>query len=99
MEKKTATCQYESSGKDFERGPPGSVSHQPFSRPGSSTIITTMKNAAVVKMVRTMGGVRILSSRRLGFCIIRPARGGSEQRAIAANVSMITLIHKSCNIV
>src|SRR5262245_1670133 len=58
-----------------------------------------MKNAAVEKIVPNIGRVRMLSSRRLGGSRISPGRGGSEQSAIAANVSMMTLIHKSCKIV
>ena len=36
----------------------------------------------------------MFSSRRLGGRRITPGRGGSEHRAIDANVSMMTLIHK-----
>src|SRR5205823_7578043 len=65
----------------------------------SSAIITTTKNAAVVKMVVSIGLVTILSSRRFGFIFISPSRGGSEQSAIDANVSMITLIHSNMSTV
>jgi hypothetical protein len=41
----------------------------------------------------------MFSSLRFGGIRIRPDRGGSEHSAIAANVSMITLIHKSCSTV
>ena len=50
-------------------------------------------------MVQSIGRVRMFSSRRLGGRCISPGRGGSEHRAIDANVSMMTLIHSSCRTV
>ncbi len=41
----------------------------------------------------------MFSSRRFGGRRITPSRGGSEQSAIDANVSMMTLIHSSCSTV
>src|SRR5262245_36802968 len=67
--------------------------------PASSAIITTTKNAAVLKMVTSIGLVRMFSSLRLGGNNITPSRGGSEHSAIDANVSMITLIQSNCSTV
>ena len=61
--------------------------------------MTTTKNAAVPKIVTSIGRVRMFSSRRLGGRRITPSRGGSEQSAIDAKVSMMTLIHSSCSTV
>ena len=58
-----------------------------------------MKKPAVERIVRCMSRVKMLSSLRFGLRSMRPGRGGSEQSAIDANVSMMTLIHKSCRIV
>ena len=65
----------------------------------SSPSITTTKNAAVMKMVPTIAGVTMLSSRLLGGSRIRPGRGGSLHRAMEAKVSMMTLIQSSCSTV
>ena len=48
-----------------------------------------------------MGTSGMLSSRLLGLAGAKSAvsRAGSEQRAIDANVSMITLIHSNCSTV
>src|SRR5262245_27594157 len=78
---------------------PAGVPNIPYFIETSSANMTTTKNPAVTKMVFTNGGLRMFSSRRFGFCFMTPGRGGSEHNAIDANVSMITLIHKSCSTV
>ena len=63
--------------------------------PSNSPIITTSRNAAVPKILPSMARVRMFSSRRFGGLCIRFSRGGSLQSAMAAKVSMMTLIHSS----
>ena len=58
----------------------------------------TKKNA-VETISHAMVLVMILSERILGFWSKRPLRGSSEQSAIAAKLSMITLIQSNCNTV
>lgn len=57
--------------------------------------MTPTKNPAVTKMLPRMAGVRMLSPRCFGGTFINPGRGASEQSAIAAKVSMMTLIHSN----